>query len=98
MISKIRSILVTSKRKVTGIKINIVNAFIFSLVVKFAWLTLFGFKENFQIFLRVKSLRDVADGTIVSIRAGNDENCSAELRNNQAIKIVFSGEVTEAQI
>ena len=33
---------------------------------------------------RVVCLDAVADGTLVTIRAGNDENCSAELRNATA--------------
>lgn len=34
---------------------------------------------------KVVSLGDVIDGTIVTVRAGNDENCSAELRNFTAV-------------
>ncbi|XP_047992616.1 runt-related transcription factor 3-like isoform X1 [Leguminivora glycinivorella] len=34
---------------------------------------------------KVVALSDVIDGTLVTIRAGNDENCSAELRNNTAV-------------
>ncbi|KAJ0174567.1 hypothetical protein K1T71_009675 [Dendrolimus kikuchii] len=34
---------------------------------------------------KVVALGDVLDGTLVTIRAGNDENCSAELRNNSAV-------------
>ncbi|XP_073962112.1 uncharacterized protein isoform X2 [Choristoneura fumiferana] len=34
---------------------------------------------------KVVALGDVIDGTLVTIRAGNDENCSAELRNNTAV-------------
>ena len=31
------------------------------------------------------ALGEVLDGTLVTVRAGNDENCSAELRNNSAV-------------
>ncbi|XP_068209375.1 runt-related transcription factor 1-like [Palaemon carinicauda] len=34
---------------------------------------------------RVVALGAVQDGTIVTIRAGNDENCCAEIRNNSAV-------------
>ncbi|KAG6445088.1 runt-related transcription factor 3 [Manduca sexta] len=34
---------------------------------------------------KVVALGDVLDGTLVTVRAGNDENCSAELRNNSAV-------------
>lgn len=34
---------------------------------------------------KVICLSDVLDGTVVTIRAGNDDNQSAELRNNSAI-------------
>ncbi|XP_075980509.1 uncharacterized protein LOC142979476 [Anticarsia gemmatalis] len=34
---------------------------------------------------KVVALGDVIDGTLVTVRAGNDENCSAELRNNSAV-------------
>ena len=34
---------------------------------------------------KVVALGDVLDGTQVTVRAGNDENCSAELRNNTAV-------------
>ncbi|KOB69318.1 Uncharacterized protein OBRU01_17030 [Operophtera brumata] len=30
-------------------------------------------------------LGEVHDGTLVTVRAGNDENCCAELRNNSAV-------------
>ncbi|XP_058803845.1 runt-related transcription factor 1-like isoform X2 [Phymastichus coffea] len=33
---------------------------------------------------RVVSLGDIVDGTAVTVRAGNDENCCAELRNSTA--------------
>ncbi|KAK7084674.1 Runt-related transcription factor 2 [Halocaridina rubra] len=35
--------------------------------------------------LRVVALGAVQDGTVVTIRAGNDENCCAEIRNNSAV-------------
>lgn len=31
------------------------------------------------------ALGEVLDGTLVTVRAGNDENCCAELRNNSAV-------------
>lgn len=34
---------------------------------------------------KVVALADVGDGTLVTIRAGNDENYSAELRNCSAV-------------
>ncbi|XP_045500369.1 protein lozenge-like [Colias croceus] len=34
---------------------------------------------------KVVALGDIMDGTQVTVRAGNDENCSAELRNNTAV-------------
>ncbi|XP_064104389.1 segmentation protein Runt-like, partial [Macrobrachium nipponense] len=34
---------------------------------------------------RVVALGAVQDGTVVTIRAGNDENCCAEIRNNSAV-------------
>lgn len=34
---------------------------------------------------KVVALGEVLDGTLVTVRAGNDENCSAELRNNSAV-------------
>ncbi|XP_045518509.1 runt-related transcription factor 3-like [Pieris brassicae] len=34
---------------------------------------------------KVVALGDILDGTQVTVRAGNDENCSAELRNNTAV-------------
>lgn len=34
---------------------------------------------------KVVALGEVIDGTLVTVRAGNDENCSAELRNNSAV-------------
>ena len=34
---------------------------------------------------RVVALGNVRDGTLVTIKAGNDENCSAEVRNNRAV-------------
>lgn len=33
---------------------------------------------------KVVVLSEICDGTLVTVRAGNDENCSAELRNNSA--------------
>ncbi|KAM3965691.1 runt-related transcription factor 3 [Aphomia sociella] len=34
---------------------------------------------------KVVALGDVVDGTLVTVRAGNDENCCAELRNNSTV-------------
>ncbi|KAF2356970.1 Runt domain, partial [Trinorchestia longiramus] len=34
---------------------------------------------------KVVILSDIMDGTPVTVRAGNDENCSAELRNNSTV-------------
>ncbi|GBP50635.1 hypothetical protein EVAR_28827_1 [Eumeta japonica] len=34
---------------------------------------------------KVVALGDVGDGTLVTVRAGNDENYAAELRNNTAV-------------
>lgn len=34
---------------------------------------------------KVVALGDIVDGTLVTVRAGNDENCCAELRNCTAI-------------
>lgn len=31
------------------------------------------------------ALCDICDGTVVTVKAGNDENYSAELRNNNAV-------------
>lgn len=33
---------------------------------------------------KVVVLSEISDGTVVTVKAGNDENCSAELRNNSA--------------
>ena len=41
--------------------------------------------KTLPIAFKVVALNDVGDGTVVSIRAGNDENYSAELRNCTAI-------------
>ncbi|KAJ2945713.1 hypothetical protein O0L34_g555 [Tuta absoluta] len=40
--------------------------------------------KTLPIGFKVVALGDVVDGTRVTIRAGNDENCCAELRNNVA--------------
>lgn len=34
---------------------------------------------------KVVALGEVGDGTLVTVRAGNDENCCAELRNSTAL-------------
>ncbi|XP_044759570.1 runt-related transcription factor 2-like isoform X2 [Coccinella septempunctata] len=41
--------------------------------------------KTLPVAFKVVSLVDVGDGTLVTVRAGNDENCSAELRNATAI-------------
>lgn len=41
--------------------------------------------KSLPIAFKVVVLDDIPDGTIVSLKAGNDENCSAELRNCTAI-------------
>ena len=40
--------------------------------------------KSLPLSFRVISLDDVKDGTLVTIRAGNDENFCGELRNNSA--------------
>ncbi len=39
----------------------------------------------FSLYHQVIALGDVSDGTIVTLRAGNDENYCAELRNCTAV-------------
>lgn len=34
---------------------------------------------------KVVALCDIMDGTVVNVKAGNDENYSSELRNNNAV-------------
>lgn len=41
--------------------------------------------KTLPVAFKVVSLGDVADGTVVTIRAGNDENFCAELRNSTAV-------------
>ena len=41
--------------------------------------------KSLPMSFKVVALDDVKDGTIVTIRAGNDENFCGELRNNSAI-------------
>ncbi|CAB3365004.1 Hypothetical predicted protein [Cloeon dipterum] len=41
--------------------------------------------KSLPVAFRVVILDDVPDGTVVTINAGNDENCTAELRNCQTI-------------
>jgi hypothetical protein len=41
--------------------------------------------KTLPVAFKVVSLADVCDGTIVTIRAGNDENFCAELRNCTAV-------------
>lgn len=40
--------------------------------------------KTLPLAFKVVALADVGDGTYVTIRAGNDENCCAELRNYTA--------------
>lgn len=40
--------------------------------------------KTLPMTFKVVSLSEISDGTIVTIRAGNDENCWCELRNNTA--------------
>ncbi|GIX94440.1 hypothetical protein CDAR_457251 [Caerostris darwini] len=41
--------------------------------------------KTLPVAFKVVCLGEVADGTVVTIRAGNDENYSAELRNASAV-------------
>ena len=41
--------------------------------------------KSLPIAFRVVALGEIADGTVVAIRAGNDENCCCELRNHTAV-------------
>lgn len=41
--------------------------------------------KSLPIAFKVVVLDDIPDGTVVSLKAGNDENCSAELRNCTAV-------------
>lgn len=41
--------------------------------------------KTLPVGFKVVALGDVSDGTLVTIRAGNDENWSAELRNSTAV-------------
>lgn len=41
--------------------------------------------KTLPIAFKVVAVGDIGDGTIVTIRAGNDENCCAELRNCTAV-------------
>lgn len=41
--------------------------------------------KTLPVAFKVVALADVGDGTLVTIRAGNDENYSAELRNCSAV-------------
>ncbi|KPJ20727.1 Runt-related transcription factor 1 [Papilio xuthus] len=41
--------------------------------------------KTLPVAFKVVALGDVGDGTLVTVRAGNDENCSAELRNCTAV-------------
>lgn len=41
--------------------------------------------KTLPVAFKVVALGDVGDGTLVTVRAGNDENCCAELRNCTAV-------------
>lgn len=41
--------------------------------------------KSLPLAFKVVALDDVTDGTVVTVRAGNDENCMAELRNCTAV-------------
>ncbi|XP_031832676.1 uncharacterized protein LOC116427001 [Nomia melanderi] len=41
--------------------------------------------KTLPVAFKVVALGDVGDGTLVTVRAGNDENCCAELRNSTAV-------------
>lgn len=41
--------------------------------------------KTLPVAFKVVALGDIGDGTLVTVRAGNDENCSAELRNCTAV-------------
>lgn len=41
--------------------------------------------KTLPVAFKVVALGDVMDGTMVTVRAGNDENCCAELRNCTAV-------------
>ncbi|KAJ8893494.1 hypothetical protein PR048_006092 [Dryococelus australis] len=41
--------------------------------------------KTLPVAFKVVALGDVLDGTLVTVRAGNDENCCAELRNCTAV-------------
>lgn len=41
--------------------------------------------KSLPVAFKVVALDDVTDGTLVTIRAGNDENCCGELRNCTAV-------------
>lgn len=41
--------------------------------------------KTLPVAFKVVALGDIGDGTVVTVRAGNDENCCAELRNCTAV-------------
>ncbi|KAG7312138.1 hypothetical protein JYU34_001600 [Plutella xylostella] len=41
--------------------------------------------KTLPVAFKVVALGDIGDGTLVTVRAGNDENCCAELRNSSAV-------------
>ena len=41
--------------------------------------------KSLPVSFKVVALDDIKDGTVVTVRAGNDENFCGELRNNSAV-------------
>lgn len=41
--------------------------------------------KTLPVAFKVVALGEVVDGTLVTVRAGNDENCCAELRNSTTL-------------
>jgi hypothetical protein len=41
--------------------------------------------KTLPVAFKVVALGEIGDGTLVTVRAGNDENCCAELRNSTAL-------------
>jgi hypothetical protein len=41
--------------------------------------------KTLPVAFKVVALGEVVDNTVVTVRAGNDENCCAELRNSTAV-------------
>ncbi|KAI8439557.1 hypothetical protein MSG28_013298 [Choristoneura fumiferana] len=45
--------------------------------------------KTLPVAFKVVALGDVGDGTLVTVKAGNDENCSAELRNCKSFTLTI---------